>query len=320
MAGVYHKVIGSHANVARMNFVNAELTKISINTYVTMKISFANTLGEICDRLEGADVPSSPMPSDRDTRSARNISNLPSAMAGPAFRVTLWPFHVRRFGRWLGGPGVTTDKINRRQFPDLTKRARDLFQPAGIVCILGLSYKPNTPVVEESQGIMLAQSLYDASFDVVVTIHCRRPAQAVLGNAVRLAPTAREAVTMSDIVIIMTPWPEYAEISPNGSGMTVPFVIIDCWRQLASTIFERHCQVVHPLGPSGDDFCGRGACGCGVNMASDVAEAANEFFLALSSRISAYRLLRSERRSRGPRIQSGQTSSSHGGAMHRMLR
>src|SRR5262249_5387545 len=42
LEGIYRKVVGSNANVARMNFVNAELTKISVNTYVTMKISFAN--------------------------------------------------------------------------------------------------------------------------------------------------------------------------------------------------------------------------------------------------------------------------------------
>ena len=34
-----------------MNFVNAELTKIPVNTYVTTKISFANMPGEFCDKL-----------------------------------------------------------------------------------------------------------------------------------------------------------------------------------------------------------------------------------------------------------------------------
>ncbi len=37
----------------RMSLVNAELTKIAVNTYVTMKISYANTLADMCERLPG---------------------------------------------------------------------------------------------------------------------------------------------------------------------------------------------------------------------------------------------------------------------------
>ena len=53
---VYRRVVGPSVPIARMNFVNAELAKISVNTYVTMKISFANMLGEICQNLSGADA------------------------------------------------------------------------------------------------------------------------------------------------------------------------------------------------------------------------------------------------------------------------
>src|SRR2546425_10065926 len=33
--------------IARMNFVNAELTKLAVNTFVTTKISYANMLADI---------------------------------------------------------------------------------------------------------------------------------------------------------------------------------------------------------------------------------------------------------------------------------
>jgi UDPglucose 6-dehydrogenase len=35
---------------------NAELIKVAYNTYITMKVSFANTLMEICHKIEGCDV------------------------------------------------------------------------------------------------------------------------------------------------------------------------------------------------------------------------------------------------------------------------
>src|SRR5260370_27669669 len=56
LVDMYRRVVGDSVPISRMNPVNAELAKISVNTYVTMKISFANILSEICDNLEGADA------------------------------------------------------------------------------------------------------------------------------------------------------------------------------------------------------------------------------------------------------------------------
>jgi len=247
LEGVYHKVIGSHANVARMNFVNAELTKISINTYVTMKISFANTLGEICDRLDGADVAVVADAVGRDTRVGKKYLKPAVGYGGPCF-----PRDTIAFGRvanLVGGSAdlaLATDKINRRQISRLTEIVRETIPAGGVAAVLGLSYKPSTPVIEESQGIMLAKSLNDAGFAVVAHDPLSSSAaQAVLGNTARLVLTAREALTLSDIAIIITPWPEYAEISAEWVANGRSRVIIDCWRQLAPQSFAGICQVVH---------------------------------------------------------------------------
>jgi UDPglucose 6-dehydrogenase len=42
--------------IRRMSFINAELCKIAINTYLTTKISYASMLAAVCDHLPGADV------------------------------------------------------------------------------------------------------------------------------------------------------------------------------------------------------------------------------------------------------------------------
>lgn len=39
-----------------MSIESAELTKVAYNTYIGMKIAYANTLMEICDKIEGCDV------------------------------------------------------------------------------------------------------------------------------------------------------------------------------------------------------------------------------------------------------------------------
>ncbi len=42
LASIYLAVCDNQPKIARMNLVNSELTKISVNAYVTMRISFAN--------------------------------------------------------------------------------------------------------------------------------------------------------------------------------------------------------------------------------------------------------------------------------------
>ena len=42
--------------IVRMNIINAELTKIAINSFVTGKISFVNTLSQLCSKMKGADA------------------------------------------------------------------------------------------------------------------------------------------------------------------------------------------------------------------------------------------------------------------------
>jgi len=247
LESIYRSVVGSNANVARMNFVNAELTKISVNTYVTMKISFANMLGEICDRLEGADVSIVADAIGRDTRIGKKYLKPAVGYGGPCF-----PRDTIAFGRvahLVGGSAdlaLSTDAINRRQIARLIELIEDLIPASGTVAVLGLSYKPDTPVIEESQGVMLAKALDDSGFAVVAhDPMATAPAKSVLGDTARFFATAREAVSMADATVIITPWVEYAAIAPDWFRDGRTRFIVDCWRQLTPELFGDHCHVVY---------------------------------------------------------------------------
>ena len=45
--------MANHAPARRMSLENAELAKISVNTFVTMKITFANMLAALCEAIPG---------------------------------------------------------------------------------------------------------------------------------------------------------------------------------------------------------------------------------------------------------------------------
>ena len=56
LESLYRSVCENRPSFARMNFVNAEIAKLSVNTYVTTKISFANMLARLCEKVPGASV------------------------------------------------------------------------------------------------------------------------------------------------------------------------------------------------------------------------------------------------------------------------
>ncbi len=68
-----------------MNFVNAEVTKLAVNTYVTTKISFANMLARISERLPGADVDVITSALGLDTRIGGKYLKGAVSYGGPCF-------------------------------------------------------------------------------------------------------------------------------------------------------------------------------------------------------------------------------------------
>ena len=246
LESLYRKVVGKDVSIARMNFVNAELTKISVNTYVTMKISYANMLGEICDRLEGADVSVVVDAIGRDTRIGKKYLKPAVGYGGPCFPRDTIAF--ARMARLVGSSAdlaACTEIINRRQISRLVEIIRDMIPGGGTVAVLGLSYKPNTPVVEELQGIMLIKALTEVGIEVIAhDPMAAAPARAVLGDAARFLPSTREALADADLGIIITPWPEYASISPEWVARGRTRFIIDCWGQLTSDRFGNACKII----------------------------------------------------------------------------
>lgn len=85
LASFYRIFCDNDPAIVRMSLVNAELTKISVNSYITMKISFANNLAEICERLPGADVDVITSAVGLDSRIGRKYIKGALGYGGPCF-------------------------------------------------------------------------------------------------------------------------------------------------------------------------------------------------------------------------------------------
>jgi UDPglucose 6-dehydrogenase len=235
--------------VHRMTLVNAEIAKIAVNTFVTTKISYANMLADICDRLEGADVEVVAGAVGADSRIGRKYLRGAIGYGGPCF-----PRDNVAFGVLAESVGadpaiaVATHAINGRQVELMASRIARHVPSAQRVAVLGLAYKANTAVVEESQGVMLAEHLVRQGVAVVVyDPEANASASKVLDDRVHVAGSVAAAIDGADAVVIATAWPEFAEIPP---AMLVredrPVVVFDCWRILDAEAFGKVATIVHP--------------------------------------------------------------------------
>jgi UDPglucose 6-dehydrogenase len=230
----YRDIMKPSVPVKRMTFENAELAKISLNAFVTTKITFANMLADVCSRMPHGDVDVVTDAIGLDSRIGRKYLTGGLGFGGPCFprdNVAL-NFVAQALGA-RADLSTTTDRLNRasaeRVVQDLagTCCSRDR-----TVAVLGLAYKPFSHVIEESQAMRLVKALLSRGIRVVAYDALAGPSAdlELQGRAVIL-DSARDCLRQADVVLIATPDPEFTALTvddflSNGRSITV----VDFWR------------------------------------------------------------------------------------------
>ena len=122
--------------------------------------------------------------------------------------------------------------MNRLQVPRVAELALRYHQSGHRVGILGLAYKPDSEVLEEAQGLQIAQAL--SNLGVGVTVHdpaALAGARDRLNGDILFASSPSECIENSQVILITTPWQDYKAIDPTlFASLSEPAVVIDCWR------------------------------------------------------------------------------------------
>ncbi|MCL6505793.1 MAG: nucleotide sugar dehydrogenase [Bryobacteraceae bacterium] len=253
---LYRGVCTNRPAVARMNFVNAELTKLCVNTFVTTKISYANMLAEVCERLPDADAGVVTQALGLDSRIGPKYLKGALGYGGPCF-----PRDNAAFAAMARALGVepalpeATDRVNRRQVHRVADLILRLLPPGGTAGMLGLAYKPDTNVVEESQGMLIAQCLAERGVPVIAyDPAAMEAARRVLDSRVRLCSSMEECAQGADVLVIATPWEAFRGLGPEHLNCrTGQPIVLDCWRLLSPERFEgRALWVTLGRGPGGE--------------------------------------------------------------------
>jgi UDPglucose 6-dehydrogenase len=235
LAEIYRRTCKNTPFVARMNFINAEITKLAVNTYITTKISYANMIARLCERLPEADANVVTNALGLDTRIGPRYLKGAVSYGGPCF-----PRDNRALAALAARVGASsglaeaTDLFNRAQIKSLAELVKGHYSGDGAIGILGLTYKPDTDVVEEAFGLLLAQELSASNIPVVVYDPSADAVRALGQNkTVRCAASAQECIAQSEVVVLATPWQEFREVpAEQWARPQQPRAVIDCWRVL----------------------------------------------------------------------------------------
>jgi len=231
---IYARICPNDPPVSRMSIVNAELAKISLNCFVTTKITYANMLAELCEALPGGDVDVVSQAIGQDARIGSKVLKGGLGFGGPCF-----PRDNRAFTRLAKDYGIDaglarqTHETNQWQVERLRKWIADETPSGSTIAILGLAYRPNTPLVEESQALQMAEFLADNGYKV--NVHDRfalENAKLEVGEKLNYSETVDDAVEGADAVVVTMMANEYKLLNAEyfRNKMDNKGQLFDFWR------------------------------------------------------------------------------------------
>src|SRR5205807_3233021 len=215
LEALYRKYVRNKCRIARMSIISAELTKISVNSYITMKISFTNQLRMIADQFPKADINMILDAIGTDTRIGHKYLLPGLSFGGPCFPRDnrLLAYAAREVG--LEAPlAEASDRTNELTKSNLLEKVRGLVPAGGTVLVLGMSYKPDTYITEESAGLHLAQNLKRQGYRVLVHDFA---ANAENSPALLEFEFLKNVDDLSkrqdvDLAVVCCPWPQYRAV------------------------------------------------------------------------------------------------------------
>jgi len=237
LASVYKKVIPSNVLIKRMSLINAEIVKISVNTFVTTKISYANMLADLCEKLKGADVDTVTDAIGMDSRIGKKYLKGGMPYGGPCF-----PRDNRAFSALAKKIGanselaMATDAINDHQVIRISKKINAICKEFSIKTIgfLGLAYKPDTYFMEESPSLKIISQLRNKKLALWDPHGINEEeVQCLTSKKVTLQNSIKNTIECSDLIVIAVNDKEFKNKKTiNFIQSKKNLVVLDCWNIL----------------------------------------------------------------------------------------
>jgi UDPglucose 6-dehydrogenase len=202
------------APAVRTDVASAEMVKLASNAFLATKISFINEIANVCEEV-GADVTEVARGMGLDDRIGPKFLR-----AGAGYSGSCLPKDVSGLKQLAGNSGyafqlltsvIEVNELQKRRL--VGKLEKHLGSLVGKrIAILGLAFKPDTDDMREAASLVLAGRLEGEGATVVAYDPIAEERARALLPTVEMAPSAMEALDGADGAVLVTEWPEFAEL------------------------------------------------------------------------------------------------------------
>ncbi len=208
VAALYSEI---DAPIIEVDLASAETIKYATNSFLATKVSFVNGLAAVCEAV-GADIESVTRGLGSDQRIGSRF-----LQPGPGWGGSCFPKDMQALVRLATDAGYEFDLLravieaNDQQFDRIVNKAELLLNQdlsGKNLTLLGLTFKAHTDDLRNSPAIEVAKRLAAkgatlTAYDPMVT------SQAGIPQEIQIAMTIEEAMTGSDLALVLTEWPEF---------------------------------------------------------------------------------------------------------------
>ncbi len=206
--------------VVRCDLATAELIKTAANAFLATKISFINSMAQMC-QAAGGDVVLLADALGYDKRIGREFLNAGLGFGGGCLPKDIRALAVRAEELEIDVLAQlieAVEAINAGQRTELAELAVGQLggDVTGVrIAVLGATFKPGTDDTRNSPALTVADQLHAAGAQVMIyDPQARLPAR---DNFTQVG-SVEEAVTGAEIVLHLTEWPEFRYLDPETLG------------------------------------------------------------------------------------------------------
>src|SRR4051794_11407850 len=206
------------APIVRTDVASSEMIKLASNAFLATKISFINEIANVSEEL-GADVEEVARGMGLDSRIGPQFLRAGSGFGGSCF-----PKDLSALKQLAGNTGyhfqlltavIEVNELQKRRV--VGKLQKHLGSLVGKeIALLGLAFKPNTDDVREATALVLAARLQSEGANVRAYDPVAMERASELIGGATLASSALEALDGADGAVLVTEWPEFAQLDWTG--------------------------------------------------------------------------------------------------------
>ena len=231
LVSYYNEIYKNKILISFLNTQEAEIVKISINSYITSKITFSNFISEICESVKNVDGSKVLKAIGKDHRIGNSYLGVGTKYSGPCFPRDnkALDYFVRKKIR--NSLPKFIDKINNSQTSRLVNIIKRIISKNKLnkinLGILGLTYKDKTSILKDSQSYDLIKTIkFNKLSKINVYDNNLKPSEEYLKkNKLFYFKDLKKIIKNSKILLLMYPSKNFRKELLKSRNK----IIIDCW-------------------------------------------------------------------------------------------